>query len=152
MGEDEADIKQGKVSVTSPVARALIGRSAGDVAEDVAPLRGAVGREFEHEVLFHLVRTQLAAQQAGDIKGAQAQWQALMADLPANAPLRSELVDRLASLGAPTARVAGAGGAQDGAAEGGAGAGDGAGAATARRRRLPRCGTRSVGSGTRCRS
>ena len=55
----------------------------------------------------------IAAQQAGDIKGAQAQWQALMADLPANAPLRSELVDRLASLGAPTARVAGAGGAPD---------------------------------------
>lgn len=55
----------------------------------------------------------IAAQQAGDIKGAQAQWQALMADLPANAPLRSELVDRLASLGAPTARVAGQGGAPD---------------------------------------
>jgi cytochrome c-type biogenesis protein CcmH len=55
----------------------------------------------------------IAAQQAGDIKGAQTQWQALMADLPANAPLRSELVDRLASLGAPTARVAGQGGAPD---------------------------------------
>jgi transcription elongation factor GreA len=37
VGEDEADIKQGKVSVSSPVARALIGRQAGDVIEVRAP-------------------------------------------------------------------------------------------------------------------
>ena len=37
VGEDEADIKQGKVSVTSPVARALIGRAEGDVADVKAP-------------------------------------------------------------------------------------------------------------------
>ncbi len=55
----------------------------------------------------------IAAQQAGDIKAAQNYWQSVMADIPANSPLRSELVDRLASLGAPTARVAGAGGAPD---------------------------------------
>jgi len=32
VGEDEADIKQGLISVSSPMARALIGKSAGDVA------------------------------------------------------------------------------------------------------------------------
>jgi transcription elongation factor GreA len=37
VGEDEADIKGGKISVSSPIARALIGKSAGDVAEVVAP-------------------------------------------------------------------------------------------------------------------
>jgi transcription elongation factor GreA len=33
VGEDEADINSGKISVTSPVARALIGKYEGDVAE-----------------------------------------------------------------------------------------------------------------------
>lgn len=37
VGEDEADIKQGKISITSPIARALIGKSAGEVVEVVAP-------------------------------------------------------------------------------------------------------------------
>lgn len=37
VGEDEADIKQGKVSVSSPIARGLIGKSEGDVAEVMAP-------------------------------------------------------------------------------------------------------------------
>jgi transcription elongation factor GreA len=37
VGEDEADLKLGLVSVGSPIARALIGRSAGDVAEVRAP-------------------------------------------------------------------------------------------------------------------
>ncbi|GGY08062.1 transcription elongation factor GreA [Paludibacterium paludis] len=44
VGDDEADIKQGKVSVNSPIARALIGKEAGDVAEVVAP--GGI-REYE---------------------------------------------------------------------------------------------------------
>ncbi len=44
VGEDEADIKQGLVSVTSPIARALIAKEAGDVAEVQAP--GGV-REYE---------------------------------------------------------------------------------------------------------
>ena len=44
VGEDEADLKLGKVSFTSPIARALIGKSAGDVAEVRAP--GGT-REFE---------------------------------------------------------------------------------------------------------
>ncbi|HEY3179451.1 MAG TPA: transcription elongation factor GreA [Casimicrobiaceae bacterium] len=37
VGDDEADIKQGKISVSSPIARALIGKSEGDIAEVVAP-------------------------------------------------------------------------------------------------------------------
>ena len=37
VGTDEADIKDAKVSVTSPIARALIGKSAGDVVGVDAP-------------------------------------------------------------------------------------------------------------------
>jgi transcription elongation factor GreA len=37
VGDDEADIKRGKISVSSPIARALIGKSSGDVAEVQAP-------------------------------------------------------------------------------------------------------------------
>jgi transcription elongation factor GreA len=44
VGDDEADIKQGKISVSSPIARALIGKAEGDTAEVRAP--GGV-REYE---------------------------------------------------------------------------------------------------------
>lgn len=37
VGEDEADIKHGRISITSPIARALIGKQEGDVAEVQAP-------------------------------------------------------------------------------------------------------------------
>jgi len=37
VGDDEADIKHGKISVSSPIARALIGRGEGDTANVVAP-------------------------------------------------------------------------------------------------------------------
>jgi len=37
VGEDEADIRGGRISVTSPIARALIGRTQGDVVEVAAP-------------------------------------------------------------------------------------------------------------------
>ena len=37
VGDDEADIKRGLISVSSPIARALIGKSEGDVAEVAAP-------------------------------------------------------------------------------------------------------------------
>jgi transcription elongation factor GreA len=37
VGDDEADLKLGLISISSPIARALIGRSAGDVAEVRAP-------------------------------------------------------------------------------------------------------------------
>ena len=46
VGEDEADIKEGKISVNSPFARALIGKFAGDVAQVQAP-----GGLREYEVL-----------------------------------------------------------------------------------------------------
>ncbi len=44
VGDDEADVKGGKISVSSPIARALIGKYAGDIAEVRAP--GGV-REYE---------------------------------------------------------------------------------------------------------
>lgn len=44
VGEDEADLKELKVSITSPIARALIGKYAGDVVEVKAP---AGIREYE---------------------------------------------------------------------------------------------------------
>lgn len=37
VGEDEADVKAGKISVTSPLARALIGKEEGEEAEVAAP-------------------------------------------------------------------------------------------------------------------
>lgn len=37
VGDDEADIKDGKISVSSPIARALIGKSDGETAEVQAP-------------------------------------------------------------------------------------------------------------------
>jgi transcription elongation factor GreA len=46
VGDDEADIKAGKVSINSPIARALIGKYAGDVAEVQTP-----GGLREYEVL-----------------------------------------------------------------------------------------------------
>ncbi len=44
VGEDEADIKLGKISINSPIARALIGKFAGDIAQVQAP--GGL-REYE---------------------------------------------------------------------------------------------------------
>ncbi len=44
VGDDEADLKVGKISLNSPVARALIGKYAGDVVEVQTP--GGV-REYE---------------------------------------------------------------------------------------------------------
>ncbi|MBK1686021.1 transcription elongation factor GreA [Rubrivivax gelatinosus] len=37
VGDDEADLKEGRISISSPIARALIGKMAGDVAEVQAP-------------------------------------------------------------------------------------------------------------------
>ncbi|KAB2318791.1 transcription elongation factor GreA [Betaproteobacteria bacterium SCN1] len=44
VGDDEADIKSGKISVSSPIARALIGKYAGDAVDVQAP--GGV-RQYE---------------------------------------------------------------------------------------------------------
>jgi transcription elongation factor GreA len=46
VGDDEADIKQGKISISSPISRALIGKYAGDTAEVKAP-----GGLREYEIL-----------------------------------------------------------------------------------------------------
>lgn len=46
VGDDEADIKSGLISISSPTARALIGKSIGDVATVVAP-----GGKREYEIL-----------------------------------------------------------------------------------------------------
>ena len=37
VGEHEADVKSGRVSVTSPIARAIIGKETGDVVEVITP-------------------------------------------------------------------------------------------------------------------
>lgn len=44
VGEDEADIKHGKVSIHSPIARALIGKEEGEIVEVQAP---AGSRSYE---------------------------------------------------------------------------------------------------------
>lgn len=44
VGDDEANIRQRKISISSPIARALIGKSSGDVAEVQTP--GGI-REYE---------------------------------------------------------------------------------------------------------
>jgi transcription elongation factor GreA len=46
VGEDEADIKEGRISVQSPIARAMIGKELEDVIEVNAP-----GGQIEYEIL-----------------------------------------------------------------------------------------------------
>ena len=48
VGEVEADLKQGKISVTSPIARALIGRMEGDSVTVVTP---SGSREYEIQAI-----------------------------------------------------------------------------------------------------
>ena len=51
VGVDEADIKVGKISYSSPIARALIGKEVGDIAEVQAP--GGV-KEYEIIAVRHI--------------------------------------------------------------------------------------------------
>ncbi|MFT6220653.1 MAG: transcription elongation factor GreA [Candidatus Endobugula sp.] len=51
VGDDEADVKQGKISVNSPIARGLIGKSEGD---DVAIKTPSGEVEYEIGVVKHL--------------------------------------------------------------------------------------------------
>ncbi|MBC7193359.1 MAG: transcription elongation factor GreA [Marinobacter sp.] len=51
VGEDEADIKEGKISIGSPIARALVGREAGDVATVQLPSGTA---EYEIDKVEHI--------------------------------------------------------------------------------------------------
>jgi len=46
VGEDEADIRAGRISVSSPIARALIGKLQGDAVEVAAP-----GRTLSYEIV-----------------------------------------------------------------------------------------------------
>lgn len=46
VGEDEADIKENKISISSPIARAMIGKEVDDVAEVEAP-----GGRREYEII-----------------------------------------------------------------------------------------------------
>jgi transcription elongation factor GreA len=46
VGEDEADLKAGKISVSSPIARALIGKHEGDCVDVQAP-SGLISYEIE---------------------------------------------------------------------------------------------------------
>ena len=50
VGDDEADIKKGKISISSPIARALIGKSAEDEVEVQAP--GGVRRYLILDVRY----------------------------------------------------------------------------------------------------
>ena len=45
VGDDEADVKAGKISYQSPIARALISKEIGDVVNVVTP-----GGEVEYEI------------------------------------------------------------------------------------------------------
>ena len=51
VGDDEADVKHHKISVNSPIARALIGKEVGDIVEVNTP-SGAV--EYEIDAVQHL--------------------------------------------------------------------------------------------------
>ena len=51
VGDDEADIKSGKISVSSPIARAIIGKEEGDVVGVKVP-DGII--EYEIDEVFHI--------------------------------------------------------------------------------------------------
>ncbi|MBV1788941.1 transcription elongation factor GreA [Marinobacterium sp. D7] len=51
VGDDEADIKAGKISVNSPIARALIGKEEGDIAAVDTPAGTA---EYEIAEVLHI--------------------------------------------------------------------------------------------------
>ncbi|WP_432471109.1 transcription elongation factor GreA [Amphritea sp. HPY] len=51
VGDDEADIKSGKISISSPIARALIGKEEGDVVVVQTPGGGV---EYEVDQVHHI--------------------------------------------------------------------------------------------------
>ena len=51
VGDDEADIKNGKISISSPIARALIGKDEGDIVSVQVP-NGIV--EYEIDEVLHI--------------------------------------------------------------------------------------------------
>ncbi len=63
VGELEADLKQGKISVTSPIARALIGRSEGDTVVVRTP-----GGQKEYEIAtIEFVEDEVSAEFDSDV-------------------------------------------------------------------------------------
>jgi len=60
VGADEIDLKIGKISVDSPLARALLGKSAGDVIEFVAP-RGLELKQVERVDYTLLISAETSA-------------------------------------------------------------------------------------------
>ena len=51
VGEDEADLKSGKISIMSPIARAIVGKSVGD---EVAVQTPSGELEYEIDTVEHL--------------------------------------------------------------------------------------------------
>src|ERR671927_631080 len=60
VGETEADLKKGRISITSPIARGLIGREAGDTVKIRTP-----GGEREYEILEVLFTEYKVEEQEG---------------------------------------------------------------------------------------
>jgi transcription elongation factor GreA len=59
VGDIEADLKKGRISVSSPIARALIGREAGDTVT----VRGPKGGEKEYEIKDVVFREEAVAEE-----------------------------------------------------------------------------------------
>jgi cytochrome c-type biogenesis protein CcmH len=90
----------------------MVRAAGGDVpAGAVAAFKAALAADPKNvPARFYLGE---AAARNGDRATAQRYWQELLDEVPANMPLHSTLVDRLASIGAAPPAVAGAGGAPD---------------------------------------
>ena len=109
-----ASRKQGRESPELDTAYGeLMVRAAGGQVPDgaVAAFTSALAADPKNAPARYYLG--MAAAQKGDRAGAQRYWQTLLDEVPANTPLHSELVDRLASIGAAPPAVAGAGGAPD---------------------------------------
>ena len=109
-----ASRKQGRESPELDTAYGeLMVRAAGGQVPDgaVAAFTAALAADPKNAPARYYLG--MAAAQKGDRAGAQRYWQTLLDEVPANTPLHSELVDRLASIGAAPPAVAGAGGAPD---------------------------------------
>ena len=65
VGEDEADIRAGRISITSPIARAVVGKSEGDVVDVAAP--GGI-RSYEIVAVRYRVTSRRAACSPGLVR------------------------------------------------------------------------------------
>jgi hypothetical protein len=69
VGDDEADLKLGLISISSPIARALIGKHAGDVAEVQAPGGASTGKSWTSATAEHHRADRVDAVAAGPLAG-----------------------------------------------------------------------------------